>query len=503
MIRLEHRMLFVAHTVGHLCLVGLGGCGPSGLAIELAVAPKATEGCSCHERRAQSGERVVWVQDRLVPEKGTDGSVLVLRGRASGSLVGGRGGSTPRGGNKRYGTWRQPGAQEFSLSWSTNEAAALVRGGGALFALTFAPGDSQAPETIHGRVAIRPRLVSTIGGPVYLYPDLVPVIHTGRTVYRLSGYTLDSIWALSVRLAGRVLTSIQRPDATRFYLDLRPEEVVEAATAGNGIALSLHLPDGPRRVPVAVELSVDTLELTNDEPAAVWPEPACSEDVRACLSFLPPVTLDLAACGEAPAVEACAGGVGLRVRQADIQAARQEAYLIVDQRLGRDGDATVLVGRARANALIAATKERVAQRLQAWEGRWLISSPAVEKALRAETTALVDEAYAMPLRLVPPLVPTPGEPQSARDAVADALLHYLAGRDLVDTEYDRTLTDLTARYRQHHIAAIRYFREQATPRDWLDQPGWDEYQGRWLGAVVWIRVDRATGEAAVVEFEID
>jgi hypothetical protein len=113
---------------------------------------------------------------------------------------------------------------------------------------------------------------------------------------------------------------------------------------------------------------------------------------------------------------------------------------------------------------------------------------------------VIDETYAFPLAHMPALAPIPGDPVRNREIAADALLRHLATLDLVHTEFGRSYVDLCRAFRMWHVDSIRFFRHEAAPESSTTS---HVYIGNWLNPYVEVSVDKVTGAATNVYFEID
>jgi hypothetical protein len=240
--------------------------------------------------------------------------------------------------------------------------------------------------------------------------------------------------------------------------------------------------------------------LTDGDAYEVWPHD-CEDDTLACLAELPGGTIDLAACGDAFTVQACANEVGVRVEQDEIDA----RVATIDAQLGAGfaDDAAALVGSDRAPTFTVDTRAAIGDALLDTRQRWFIDAEARDATLDGVVTAVIDRAYALPLLDFAPRVAVPGDEAATRQLVADALLGYLAQQDYLHSEFGRSYLELTREYRAQHLASLRTFREDVVGEDYPGEPTLDVYVADWLGAYTEVSVDVATGTPTRVYVELD
>jgi hypothetical protein len=218
--------------------------------------------------------------------------------------------------------------------------------------------------------------------------------------------------------------------------------------------------------------------------------------MEACLRALPDGALDLAGCGEAIAVRACAGVVGTFVDDV----AFAEGMAIADARLadpaGFAADVSAVVGADRVDEYGFVAREIAQGALERQFGRWYLDEAARAAAIAAAVESAIDTAYARPLDYLEPHAVAPGDLARTRHVAADYLLAHLASLDLAATEFGRPLELLTREYRAQHVADLRHFREAAELEG-------NFFIGRWLGAYVEIEIDPVTGAVTGILFEID
>jgi hypothetical protein len=224
--------------------------------------------------------------------------------------------------------------------------------------------------------------------------------------------------------------------------------------------------------------------------------------VRSCLEALPDGTLDLASCGEAVVVQACAGRVGVFVDDVAFQAALAEGIGRTARPAFRS-DAAGLVGAARVEAFAGGTEQTIESRLEPLFGRWYLSVTTRSAALTGAVDRAIIHAYARPLELVEPTTPAPGNAAVTRQIAGDALLQALTEYDFVNSEFARPLEEIVALNQAGHVASIRAFRETIAIDPHYQNPAWDVLVGNWLSPYVEVAIDRATGASTAVYIEID
>jgi hypothetical protein len=449
------------------------------------------------EVSVRAGDTTLWVQKTVARRVGASGPEYVLRGRTSRNLIDGRGFIF----DDVYGDFAQRSPRVFELTWPVSAARGLVDGVSQFIDLSFVHSSTR-PDHLTARVIVRPRLHSFSGSSkIYLTAELTPVVYGGSVVYRVRGRTYGANTQIRAVVDGVELSDVRRLDGERFEIDLSPDTAF-ALTAGGTLQVIASFTTGGVDKRAALGLAIKKLGMTTGDAEQVWPPASCTTSTRSCLLALPDGALDLGSCGEAVAVYACAGQVGVFVDDVAFVAALQSA----DTRLATPqalADATGLVGADKANEWLFGAKETVEAQLQLQFGRWYLSAAARTTALSAAVEAGFDLAYARPLDLVEPYVPVAGDAAAMRHVVADAVLAELARMDLVHTEFARTLEQLAREYRARHVADIRNFRETVEPEPYPGQPAWDVYIARWLGAYIEVAIERTTGVIKSVLVEID
>lgn len=461
------------------------------------VVVETTGNANASRLQVRAGETTLWVDGALARRTEGDHEVLTLRGRTSRNLVDGRGFVL----DDPYGAWTKASARTFALTWATSELTTLITGVNQFIGLQLSHSATR-PDGLTARIVVRPRLEAFTGSGVYFVSKVLPVVSGGRTVFRVKGSTATHIYGLRADAGDVALTDVRVLDDTHFQIDLLADHVIALAGSGARLSVAVDLPAGTSRKSAALGLVIERLGLTTDDAYDVWPRPTCTDDVRACLAALPPGTLDLGACGEALPVLACQGQVGAVVDDVAFQAALARADTLLADPAGFAADVSALVGAERAAAYTEAVHQSLEGRLEQQVGRWYSDEAARDAALVAEVDAGLDAAYARPYDLIEPWEPLPGDLARNRQVAADTLLAWLASHDLRNTEWGRSLEVLARQYRDRHVASLRAFREEAVPEGAPDAPE-DTFIGDWLGALVEIRIDRATGQSAGILFEID
>jgi hypothetical protein len=481
-------------------LVALVGCGGGVADLDEVVLSPEDEGAAdtASTASARLQGTTVWIEKAIPRATRPNGEVLVLRGRTSRDLVDGSAFVF----DDPYGEWASRGVRSFEVTWMPTELRGLVSGVNQFLALNMKPSAGR-PNRLYARLIARPRLWRFGGSGLSLTAEVLPVISTGRMHYRVKGTASSKIYGLRAWVGDSLVADVTLKDDTHFQADLEDGQLIEKIGSDTVLRFEARLLSGTVTKTARLGLYVGSLGLTASDPYEVWPARQCEARVKQCLQALPPETQDLGPCGEARAVQYCLASVGVMVDTTAISQATSDGENRIGDANGLGGDSVALVGSGRAQALVTATKSAAAQRLDEMFGLWFLSATARKVGLRAEVEAAIDLAYAYPLRFEAPLDPRPGDAQRTRDVATDGLLAYLAGKDLVHTEFDKPLVEITRQYRAWHVKDIRFFRQDARPGSWSPNPGWDNYVGNWLSPMVEIRVERATGRVVEVYFEID
>ncbi len=437
--------------------------------------------------RVRVSDTTVWV-DHFLARRGTS---FVITGRASRNLEG----VSAFINDDVYGQAAQPSPRTFEIAYGTSEIRPMLDGTDLFASLSFTHSNGR-PDSLTAHTVVRPRVHATTGSTLAWTPEILPVVVAGRTVYRLKGRAASTHDTLTeiVPTAGTLTVDANARD---FTLDLTETEVL----AGTVMVSAKHAA-GAIASRVTIALAVKTLGLTSEDVYAKWPNPTCTPAMTACLTALPDGALDLGSCGEARKVSACRGTVGAAIDSATIAS----TLAAVDTRLADPAfasDAVGLVGADHAAVFTAALRAKVAAAVDADGGLWLASLTARTAILGLAVDGTIDGAYARPLGLVAPHVATVGDLASTREAVADAVLAYLATQDYLNSEFGRTLDQLTKEFRVQHVQSIREFRETNTSTSFPTAPTIDIYLGQWLGAHTEVSVDRTTGAITNVLVELD
>jgi hypothetical protein len=445
------------------------------------------------ELRVRAGDTTLWVTREVARR----GDLYVLRGRTSRNITDGMGFVF----DDPYGDFAQRSARTFEVTWPVSTIRSLADGVNQFVRIGFVPSASR-PDSLAARVVVRPRLGGFAGSSkIYLTAELTPVVVGGMVVYRMKGKTTVVNARVRATAGGVAIIDLRRLDDTRFEIDVAPEAlgqpiVVEAFVAD---------PAGDRWVTktAALGLSIKRLGFTVEDPYEQWPRPECTSATRTCLTGLPDGALDLAACGEAIVVNACAGQVGVFVDDVSVQAAIADGGVKTSSATFLD-DARGLVGAARVDAFAYGAQQTLEDKVQSLYGRWYLQAGTRDRMLEAAVDGGIDLAYARPLDLVDPITtPAPGNAAATRQLAADALLAHLTTWDFADTEYGRSLVELTRMFRARHVESIRAFRESIAIEPYPGMPQWDVLVGDWLDAYVEVSIVKTTGAIDRVYLEID
>jgi hypothetical protein len=455
------------------------------------------------ELRVRAGETTLWMTRGLTLRTDTpNGPAYVMRGRTSRDLRGGRAFIF----DDVYGDFAKRSARVFEVTYPVSTARTLIDGVPVFVGVDLRPSAGRS-DSMTARAIVRPRLDAFSGSSrIYLTAELTPVVTGGRVVYRIEGHTTsasDVISTVQVRIGDQWLTDTRNLDGRYFEIDLEADHVLALAGTHDVIEVQLPLPSGIATKRAELGLSIKRLGFTAGDVETVWPPIGCTTETRSCLEGLPDGTLDLGGCGEAIAVNACAGELGVFVTDEQFAATLAEA----DHRLSDPAfraDAIGLVGADRVEAFLEGARQTVERRLEDQFGRWYLSAATRDAALAAALDGGIDRAVARPMELIEPH-PVVGAADVAgtRQVVADALLAHLATLDLRATEFSRPLEELARVYRAQHVASVRAFRETIAPEPYPGHPEWDVYIGNWLGAYVEVSVRKTDGSVANLLFEID
>jgi hypothetical protein len=457
------------------------------------------------ELRVRAGETTLWMTRGLTLRTDTpNGPAFVLRGRTSRDLTGGRAFIF----DDVYGDFAKRSARVFEVTYPVSTARTLIDGVPQFVGVDLRPSAGR-PDSMTARVIVRPRLDGFTGSSkLYITAELTPVVRGGGVVYRIYGHTTtasDVGGVVTAKIGDQMITDTRIVDGEvgrYFEIDLLPDHVLAIAGTRTPVEITMPLPSGVATKQATLGLSIKRLGFTAGDVETVWPPTTCTATTRSCLQGLPDGSIDLAACGEAIAVNACAGQVGVFVTDDAFGAKLAEAEARLAAPAFRT-DAIGLVGADRADAFLDGAKQTVESRLEDQFGRWYLSAAARDAALTAAVDGGIDLAIARPMELVEPHAPLAGNAARTRHVAADALLAHLTTIDFRATEFGRPLEELARVFRARHVESVRAFRETIEPQPHWGNPGWDVYVGNWLDAYVEVSVVKADGSVAMVYFEID
>lgn len=447
------------------------------------------------ELRVRAGDTTLWVDRFLAPRSRDGRDEWVLSARTSRTVTDGLSFIF----DDVVGEFQVVSDRSFEVAYPAGDRG-LMTGVSHFIRMHFAPSASR-PTTLTARVIVRPRLVAFSGAGAYLTAELTPFVVGGRVIWRVFGNASSALESVAARVGDLVLGSgdVRIVDATHFTVDLQDDHVT-ALAGGEELLLDIESATGSWQKRAGLAISIKTLGLTTGDPVDVWPLPTCEDEVRQCLASLPDGTGDTSPCGEAVAVLACAGGAGAVFDDVAFQAASARADQAIEGSLAADAGA--LAGADRADQLAFAVKQEIEGGLEQMIGERFTSGEVMDAAVDALIAGGIDHGYARPLDFFEgPHPATPGDLAGTRQAVADALLLHLAGMNLEETEFGRSLEELCRLFRARHVADLRAFREEVVPVE--DGQGNDVYIHNWLDPYVEIAVAPATGQVTSILFEID
>ena len=457
------------------------------------------------ELRVRAGETTLWMTRGLTLRTDTpNGPAFVLRGRTSRDVTGGRAFIF----DDVYGDFAKKSARVFEVTYPVSTGRTLVDGVPQFVGVDMRPSAGR-PDSMTARVIVRPRLDGFTGSSkLYITAELTPVVRGGGVVYRIYGHTTtasDVGGVVTAKIGDQMITDTRIVDGEvgrYFEIDLLPDHVLAIAGTRTPVEITMPLPSGVATKQATLGLSIKRLGFTAGDVEAVWPPMTCTTATRTCLQGLADGSIDLAACGEAIEVNACAGQVGVFVTDEAFVATMAAA----DARLSAPAfrtDAVGLVGADRVDAFLDGARQTVESRLEDQFGRWYLSAATRDAALAGALDGGIDVAVARPMELVEPLSPIAGNVARTRQVAADGLLAHLTTIDFRQTEFSRSLEELARVFRARHVESIREFRETIVPEPHWGNPAWEVYVGRWLDAYVEVSVDKATGSVTTVYLEID
>ncbi len=447
------------------------------------------------ELRVRAGDTTVWADRFLVPRTSDGRNEWVLSARGSRTVTGGMSFIF----DDVVGDFRVTSTRSFEVAYPAGDRG-LLTGVSHFIRMDFAPSSSR-PTNLTARAIYRPRLISFSGSGAYLTAELRPVVVGGRVVWRVFGNATSALDAVQASVGDLVLGSgdVRIADATHFTVDLLDDHVTSLA-AGDELVLDIESATGSWQKRANLAVGIKTLGLTTGDPIEVWPVPTCRDEVRSCLAALPDGTRDTSPCGEALDVLVCGGTAGVVFDDVAFQAASARADGVIEASLA--GAAAALAGADRAEELAFAVKQEIDGGFEGMLGEQFTSRDAMNAASDQVIAGGIDHAYARPLDFFDgPHAPAPGNLAATRQVVADALLLHLAGMNLEETEFGRSLTELARVFRSRHVADLRDFRGSVEPVK--DGQGNDVYIHNWLDAYVEVTVAPATGQVTNILFEID
>jgi hypothetical protein len=450
------------------------------------------------ELRVRTGETTLWVDKSIVRETRDGSEWLVLDGRTSRNLTDGFGFVF----DDPYGAFEIRSARTFDLRWSTTELASLLVGVNQYLRLQFVPSAGR-PDSLTARVVARARMTDFSGSGSYIFTDVTPVVSGGRSVMRVQGSATSDIQAVTVELGGTQLSDVRITDPRHFQIDLLMDHAIAMVGSGLELEVSVRTASGNRIKRAKMALVVKKLGLTSADAYEVWPPPSCTDEVQACLEALPAGTTDLGSCGEAIEVNACGGATSVvSITDVEIVATLAQVDALLADPAGFAADAATIVGAGRVDQLVEGVHQTIEGHLEQLYGTVYPDAAERAAALQGAIDRGFDAGYAHPLDFVAALTPIPNDPVRAREIATDGLIAHLGAMDLTQTEYGRSLEELTRTYRSTYLTDLRYWRTEAVPEEIV---GWPPYLfiGRMFGSHTEISVTQSTGELASVLFEID
>jgi hypothetical protein len=448
------------------------------------------------ELRVRTSGTTLWVNKTIA---------RAVRGEQTGFVVAGRTSRNLTDGNAfvvddPYGAFAKTGPRRFEVFFADSEAASMLVGVNLFTGLSFPPSGT-LPTSLTSRTVARVKLGTFAGSGISLRADVIPVVNAGLTVWRIQGSTTNKMYDIALRVGDRPLGTVRQIDDTHFQVDLSVSEVVAHAGSGLDLTFAASVVGGGAVKTARLGLAVSALGLTAGDAYEVWPSPVCDEETKACLTSLPDGTLDLGVCGEALSVNACHGALGVTVGDVAITEALGRADTLLQATDGFAKDAPALIGADRVVEFSETVRLTIEERLERQLYQWYPSPSSLGAALDAVIAGALDDAYATPLELVTPREITPGDVGHERQLCADALLLHLAQIDLRQTEWGRPLVELVRTFKSQHVESLRGLRETAEAQPY--GAGIHLYVGNWLGALVEIQVETATGTIKHVLFEVD
>jgi hypothetical protein len=450
----------------------------------------------------RTGETSLWMNQALTRRVGEHGGEeLVMRGRTSRNIEDGRGFIF----DDVFGDFFIKSPRTFEVVFGVQSSRGLTDGVPQFIQMWFVHSNGR-PDSLTARAIVRPRLVSFSGtSKLYFTAELTPVVVGGRVVYRIFGHTTGTTTTsvVTARVGDNQLTGVRVfDDHKKFEIDLDPDLAWQVMGGTTELEFTAYTGAGTVTKKARLGAWIKKLGLTAADIETVWPPITCASSTRTCLQSQPDGTIDLAACGEAVAVNACAGEVGVFVTGDAFSAALAAAGAELATPQWRQ-DATGIIGADRLEEYQYIAEQIINSKLEGMFGRWYLSMATRDAALAKAVADGFASAHARPLDYFEPRSPAPGDVAATRQLVADAVLAHVGAQDLTVTEWARTMEELVTEFRAWHVASLRNFRETVSPEPWPSHPEWDLYVGDWLGAYVEVTVLKSTGEVVNVLLEID
>lgn len=194
--------------------------------------------------------------------------------------------------------------RKFALTMRDGHESNTMLSGLPLFVRFMTPGNT---NSWFAKVVGAPRIASGRGStavwaetwlaPFYVRDD------QNHLRYRLAITAPAAATSMQATLNGDVLTA-QKVATGRFVVDLAFEQLQAVLGNNTEVTLVAHSPSRNYTKYVKLGVGLKDLGLTTQDPYVFWPEPVCTEALRACLE---PQPADLAVCGSYREVASCRG----------------------------------------------------------------------------------------------------------------------------------------------------------------------------------------------------
>ncbi len=481
-----------AVLIAVLLLAACAGDDPGETAdVDVESDPGKADGYELYVRVAGTSLWLDSLLDRRVSGERTD---WVLSGRTSRNLEGGFGFIF----DDPVGEFAQVSARRFEVAYAAPDRG-LGIGGQHFVNLSFASG---TPESMTARVLVRPRLLGFSGAGATIEGDVVPVWDGHRFVWRVHGRTWSAAQRVDVEAGGNGVGTVTLLDGRDFRVDLDEFELARWAGSDSTLYFHVRTAGGTQTKRARLELTIKKFGFTSGDPYEVWPPFECDPDVRTCLEHLAPGG-DTEICGDAREVMTCGLPAPFVFDDVAFAAAMDRVDALLTDPAGFAGDVDALVGDDRVDQYSEAVRMLIEHQFEVLYGTAFTTAAELDQAVQGVIDVAIDMAYARPFKMLleAPHAPAPGSVAGTRQVVADYLLLRLAEMDLQNTEFGRGYDDLVKMFRARHVADLRALREQVTPVD--GGGGRDVYVGNWLDPYIEVRVNRSTGVAETLLFEID